>query len=88
MTKTQIKNYNMLTLKLRIHIIARDLDQTEVIDISEQESEFKVETMKKNYCNINIYCVSQLHKMKHYNYIIGGYAGWNIFHVVNNENNL
>lgn len=42
----------MLTLKLEIHFIARVLDQTELIDISEQESEFKVETIKKNYFNI------------------------------------
>ena len=47
MTKTQIKNRNMLNLKLRIHFIARVLDQTELIEISERESEFKVEIHKK-----------------------------------------
>lgn len=46
-TKTQIKNRNMLNLKLRIHFIARVLDQTELIEISEQEGKFKVEIHKK-----------------------------------------
>lgn len=39
-TKSQIKNHNILNLQLSIHFIARSLGKTELIEISEWKSKF------------------------------------------------